>query len=432
MSKTINVKVRERRATNVSDGVYVCGNGDYTIEFEFDAEWSAYETKTTRFTYGGVHQDVVFPGNICPMPKIGNAHVIYVGVYAGELYCTTEARVYALKSCLSDEGTPAEPTEDVYGQIMERLNELGEADPETIRQAVEDYLTENMPDTVDRTEMQTYVDDAISANNADVDAKLEEKADKTTMAADLEGKADKTTMAAALEAKADKTAVETLSAEMTAQLNDKADAAEVASALADKADKTAVDTALADKVDAATLEESIADYLTQNPPEADVTEEKVTEALGYAPVKDVLVAGSSVLADGVASIPFATHNGPAGVISLVSAQESGLYMNGLGQLGVSHATDAEIDARHGIRKTITCSNLDYALKKAMCDGKGATWSESEQQAARERMGVTTIKGDKGDKGDTPVKGVDYYTDADKAEMVQAVLDALPAAEGVSY
>lgn len=317
MSKTINVKVRERRATNVSDGVYVCGNGDYAIEFEFDAEWSAYETKTTRFTYGGVHQDVVFSGDICPMPRIGNAHVIYVGVYAGELYCTTEARVYALKSCLSDEGAPAEPTEDVYGQIMERLNELGEADPETIRQAVEDYLSENMPDTVDRTEMQTYVGDAIGAYNADVDAKLEEKADKTTMAADLEGKADKT-------------AVETLSAEMTAQLNDKADAAEVASALADKADKTAVDTALADKVDAATLEESIADYLTQNPPEADVTEEKVTEALGYAPVKDVLVAGSSVLADGVASIPFATHNGPAGVISLVNSQESGLYINAWG------------------------------------------------------------------------------------------------------
>lgn len=39
---------------------------------------------------------------------------------------------------------------------------------------------------------------------------------------------------------------------------------------------------------------------------------------------------------------------------------------------------------------------------------------------------------KGDKGDTPVKGVDYYTNADKAEMVEAVIAALPEAEGVSY
>lgn len=38
----------------------------------------------------------------------------------------------------------------------------------------------------------------------------------------------------------------------------------------------------------------------------------------------------------------------------------------------------------------------------------------------------------GEAGHTPVKGVDYFTDAEKSEMIQAVLDALPAAEGVSY
>lgn len=35
-------------------------------------------------------------------------------------------------------------------------------------------------------------------------------------------------------------------------------------------------------------------------------------------------------------------------------------------------------------------------------------------------------------GYTPIRGIDYYTEADKAEMVNAVLEALPAAEGVSY
>ena len=33
---------------------------------------------------------------------------------------------------------------------------------------------------------------------------------------------------------------------------------------------------------------------------------------------------------------------------------------------------------------------------------------------------------------TPVKGVDYYTEADKAEMVDLVLSALPDAAEVSY
>ena len=39
------------------------------------------------------------------------------------------------------------------------------------------------------------------------------------------------------------------------------------------------------------------------------------------------------------------------------------------------------------------------------------------------------KGDPGPAGYTPVKGEDYYTDADKAEMVNAVIAALPKYDG---
>lgn len=41
-------------------------------------------------------------------------------------------------------------------------------------------------------------------------------------------------------------------------------------------------------------------------------------------------------------------------------------------------------------------------------------------------------GPKGDPGTTPVKGVDYYTEADKQEMVQLVLAAIPSAQEVNY
>ena len=53
-------------------------------------------------------------------------------------------------------------------------------------------------------------------------------------------------------------------------------------------------------------------------------------------------------------------------------------------------------------------------------------------------GETGPQGPKGDTGPagadgyTPVRGTDYFTEADKTEMVNAVLAALPAAEGVSY
>lgn len=38
-------------------------------------------------------------------------------------------------------------------------------------------------------------------------------------------------------------------------------------------------------------------------------------------------------------------------------------------------------------------------------------------------------GEKGDPGKTPVKGIDYFTDAEKKEMVSEVLAALPVYNG---
>lgn len=49
--------------------------------------------------------------------------------------------------------------------------------------------------------------------------------------------------------------------------------------------------------------------------------------------------------------------------------------------------------------------------------------------------IAAIKGDKGDTGadgHTPVKGTDYFTEADKQELVTAVIAALPSTEEVSY
>ena len=49
-----------------------------------------------------------------------------------------------------------------------------------------------------------------------------------------------------------------------------------------------------------------------------------------------------------------------------------------------------------------------------------------------RKGENGVDGHPGADGYTPVKGKDYFTEADKNELVNAVLAALPAAEGVSY
>lgn len=119
--------------------------------------------------------------------------------------------------------------------------------------------------------------------------------------------------------------------------------------------------------------------------DATVTAENIQTALGYAPVKDVQVAGSSVLEDGVANVPIASAT-RAGVVSILTPVDSGIW-NDNGSLKISYATDAEISTRVGFRKTIVCTNLDTAVKAAMCDGKGAAWTADEQKAARDRMGV---------------------------------------------
>lgn len=119
--------------------------------------------------------------------------------------------------------------------------------------------------------------------------------------------------------------------------------------------------------------------------DASVTAENIQSALGYTPVKDVQIAGSSVLDGGVAKVPIAQWDAP-GVVSILSPQDSGL-LNDNGSLKVSYATDAEISSRTGTRKAIVCANMDYAVKAAMCDGKGAAWTAVEQKAARERIGV---------------------------------------------
>lgn len=121
--KLFDVTVRDRIAVNHTQVPYVCGNTDYKIRFEFDAEWETYTTKTARFVWGNQYHDEVFTGNECPVPKITDVCVFEVGVFAGDLQTTTPAGIPAKKSILCGNGSPADPSPNVYDQVMETLNE---------------------------------------------------------------------------------------------------------------------------------------------------------------------------------------------------------------------------------------------------------------------------------------------------------------------
>lgn len=122
MGKVIPVTIRDKIATAPKDALYVCGNSDFVIQFDFDDEWSGVDVKTARFVYNGRHQDKVFEGSICPVPVISNTYSFHVGVFASNLRTTTAARIPCKKSILCGSGSPDTPPPDVYAQIIEMLN----------------------------------------------------------------------------------------------------------------------------------------------------------------------------------------------------------------------------------------------------------------------------------------------------------------------
>lgn len=121
---TIDIVIRDKRAVSPREARIVCDNSDYSIAFDFDAEWSEYPTKTARFIWGGRYIDKVFTGNVVAVPVITGAAFCAVGVYAGDIRTTTPARIPVLGSVRSAGGAPAAPEEDVYSQLMEAINDL--------------------------------------------------------------------------------------------------------------------------------------------------------------------------------------------------------------------------------------------------------------------------------------------------------------------
>lgn len=111
-----------------------------------------------------------------------------------------------------------------------------------------------------------------------------------------------------------------------------------------------------------------------------MTAENIQSALGYKPVKDVQVAGTSVMTDGVANVPIAGKN----AIGASAVDNYSIGITESGVLFLYNSRNGDISNR-STNIAITPYNIDYAVKAAMCDGKGAAWTAAERKAARERM-----------------------------------------------
>ena len=127
---TIHINVRNRVATANGDNRIINGNSDYSIEFDFDAEWADLNNKIGIFAYNDAathkwaYQTVLFSGNTCTVPILRDIHCVYVGVTAGNVRVTTPAKVQCRLSISDYADTEEPPSADIWGQILAKLDEL--------------------------------------------------------------------------------------------------------------------------------------------------------------------------------------------------------------------------------------------------------------------------------------------------------------------
>lgn len=125
----IKIKIRDKRAGGT--GTVICGNSDYTVAWDLDQEWTPYDTKTMRVNLAdGTYQDVVFAGDTAALPTLSTPGWASVGLYAGDLHTSRAADLRVLPSVTTPSGAPANPTPDVYDQLMELIKGLGGAQGE--------------------------------------------------------------------------------------------------------------------------------------------------------------------------------------------------------------------------------------------------------------------------------------------------------------
>lgn len=119
----IHIAVENGVASQRDTAVYICGSGDFTAVFAFEAGWPVEDLKTARFQTESTYQDVLFRGNACPVPVFTNARKLEVGVYCGNLQTTTPARIAIREGIRSAWGPPEDPAPSLCDQILEAVGE---------------------------------------------------------------------------------------------------------------------------------------------------------------------------------------------------------------------------------------------------------------------------------------------------------------------
>lgn len=121
---------------------------------------------------------------------------------------------------------------------------------------------------------------------------------------------------------------------------------------------------------------------------ADDTKEKLLATLELpSGVEDVQIDGTSIVENGIAEIPKADAN--TRNLGLIRVNVgNGFDASSDGTLRIIECTDDSLKKRYA--RIVTGNVIDYAVKSAMCDGKGAAWTAEEQAMAKSRIGIDKL------------------------------------------
>lgn len=126
----------------------IVGDNPYVAHFNFDNEWAGKE-KTAKFINGNIHVDMFLENDTCNFPpEVLSSGLIKVGVFSVGIV-STEARVPINASILEQGGVPADPTPNVYEQLLKAIAEIRDSSvsDEEIEAAVQKYLEQNPIET---------------------------------------------------------------------------------------------------------------------------------------------------------------------------------------------------------------------------------------------------------------------------------------------
>jgi len=157
----INITVTDKRPVCTTGTTVVCDNSDYTVHWDLDEEWSAYDTKTMRVIYmDSTYADTVFTGDSVALPPVPVPGVVQIGLYAGDIHTSRMALLRALASVRSASGAPANPAPDVYDQLMERMSQIENPDWNQNDPTAKDYI-KNRTHWVETIYTEMFSDDAV-------------------------------------------------------------------------------------------------------------------------------------------------------------------------------------------------------------------------------------------------------------------------------